>query len=280
MSKPEADRSPLRSHSRLTELLDGPFGVGEVTVTGLKEDIRHPMVLDAHAHSDGQLVYAATGVMVVGSDMGYWVVPPSRALWLAPGIRHWARTSGNVQLRSVMFGGGPGASMLSESCVLAVTPLMREVINVLADRAAGTEMSARDSALTAVLLHELRELPVLPVHLPSLRASQLSVIERHVLEKPHDLISLANWAVKLNVDQRTLHRHFVRQTGMPYRRWLQQAHLLLALEWLADGQKVIDVAAGLGYNSQSAFTVMFRRNLGTTPAAFFSNATASETSAQ
>jgi AraC-like DNA-binding protein len=271
VSKSSTDQSQQRSTSRLTDLLDGPFGAGEITVTGLKEDIRRPIVLDAHTHSDGQLVYAATGVMVVGSDVGYWVVPPTRALWLAPGVRHWARTSGDVRLRSVMFAHGASKPVLSESCVLAVTPLMREVIRVLADRTAGTEMSARDSALTAVLLHELNELPVLPVHLPSLRESRLSVIERHVLAKPHDQISLASWAQKLNVDQRTLHRLFVRQTGMSYRTWLQQAHLLLALEWLADGQKVIDVAAGLGYNSQSAFTVMFRRNLGTTPAAFFSN---------
>ncbi len=83
-----------------------------------------------------------------------------------------------------------------------------------------------------------------------------------MLERPHDYVPLDNWAQKLNVDKRTLHRLFVRQTGMSYRNWLQQAHLLLALEWLADGQKVIDVAAGLGYNSQSAFTVMFRRNRG------------------
>ncbi|KGC20314.1 helix-turn-helix domain protein [Burkholderia gladioli] len=278
MSDSLIDRSQPPRASRLTQLMDGPLGVGEITVTGLKEHLLRPMVLDAHTHPDGQLVYAATGVMVVGSDVGYWVVPPTRALWLSPGVRHWARTSGDVQLRSVMFASDSSAPVLAGSCVLAVTPLMREVINVLADKTTGTEMSARDSALTAVLIHELQELPVLPVHLPSLRESRLSIIERHVLERPHDYVPLDNWAQKLNVDKRTLHRLFVRQTGMSYRNWLQQAHLLLALEWLADGQKVIDVAAGLGYNSQSAFTVMFRRNLGTTPAAFFSNAVSRATS--
>jgi len=107
-------------------------------------------------------------------------------------------------------------------------------------------MSARYSALTAVLIHELQALPILPVHLPSLRESRLSIIERNVLERPRDHVSLDYWAQKLDVDKRTVHRLFVRQTGLSYRNWLQQAHLLLALEWLAVGQKVIDVAAGLG----------------------------------
>jgi len=106
-------------------LLDGPFGAGETTVTGLKAHILRPMVLDAYKHSDGQLVYPATGFTVVGSDVGYWVLPPTRALWLSHGVRHWARTSGNVQLRPVMFVSGSSAPVLAESCVLAVTPLMR-----------------------------------------------------------------------------------------------------------------------------------------------------------
>ena len=38
---------------------------------------------------------------------------------------------------------------------------------------------------------------------------------------------------------------------------------------LAVGEKVIDVALAMGYDSPSAFTSMFKRQLGQTPAAFF-----------
>ena len=47
------------------------------------------------------------------------------------------------------------------------------------------------------------------------------------------------------------------------------ARLLAAMERLAVGDKVIDVALAMGYDSPSAFTSMFKRQLGQTPAAFF-----------
>jgi AraC-like DNA-binding protein len=42
-----------------------------------------------------------------------------------------------------------------------------------------------------------------------------------------------------------------------------------ALELLATGEKVIDVALTLGYESPSAFSTMFRRQFDRTPSQFF-----------
>jgi AraC-like DNA-binding protein len=158
--------------------------------------------------------------------------------------------------------------------VVSVSPLLREVITAMAAHPAGNEMSQRDFALTALLLDELDEVPVLPLHLPSLQDRRLARIEEYVLREAENCLSLSAWADKLHVNQRTLQRLFMKETGMPYRRWLQQAHLLQALEWLAIGRRVIDVATDLGYSSQSAFTFMFKRNLGMPPGAFFSNTAA------
>jgi AraC-like DNA-binding protein len=52
-------------------------------------------------------------------------------------------------------------------------------------------------------------------------------------------------------------------------RWRQHARLLLALEQLAHGEKIIDVALNHGYTSQSAFTAMFRKHFGAAPSAFY-----------
>ncbi|WP_152983966.1 helix-turn-helix domain-containing protein, partial [Stenotrophomonas panacihumi] len=52
-------------------------------------------------------------------------------------------------------------------------------------------------------------------------------------------------------------------------QWRSQARLLRALERLAGGEKVIDVAAALGYDNASAFTRMFRRHFGQAPSRFF-----------
>ena len=68
---------------------------------------------------------------------------------------------------------------------------------------------------------------------------------------------------------RTFHRLFLRETGMRYGHWRQQARLLLALESLARGDKVIDVALEHGYSSQSAFAAMFKKHFNISPSRFF-----------
>jgi AraC-like DNA-binding protein len=65
---------------------------------------------------------------------------------------------------------------------------------------------------------------------------------------------------------------FVLETGMPFGRWREQARLLAAMTWLADGVPVTRVALDVGYASPSAFIAMFKHTLGKTPSRFFERA--------
>lgn len=56
---------------------------------------------------------------------------------------------------------------------------------------------------------------------------------------------------------------------MTFGQWRQQARLMQALERIALGERIIDVAGALGYDSPSAFASMFKRQFGTTPSQFF-----------
>ena len=47
-----------------------------------------------------------------------------------------------------------------------------------------------------------------------------------------------------------MQRLFLRHTGMTFGRWRQQARLLAAMERLARGERVLDVALDLGYESE------------------------------
>lgn len=266
-----SEKSHLAQLSKLRQLSDASLVENIVLVGGESTEYREPQTLSSHEHAEGQLIYATTGIIIVGSKEGYWVAPPTRALWIPPGERHWTRTSGNVQLCSVLLRAPTHAFLPNKSCVLNVSPLLREVITAMAVRPARNGMSHRDFALATLLLDELDEVPVLPLHLPSLKDRRLARIEEEVLREPESCLSLSAWATKLRVNQRTLQRLFLSETGMTYRRWIQQAQLLMALEWLAIGRRIIDVATDLGYSSQSAFTFMFKRNLGMPPGAFFSN---------
>src|SRR5215467_3440278 len=45
-------------------------------------------VLPPHHHERAQLVYGATGMMMVETRQGRWVVPPDRAVWIPAGMEH------------------------------------------------------------------------------------------------------------------------------------------------------------------------------------------------
>ena len=54
-----------------------------------------------HAHSWGQLIYAATGVVTVWTEHGMWVVPPHWAIWAPAGVAHGLRFTGLASLRTL-----------------------------------------------------------------------------------------------------------------------------------------------------------------------------------
>jgi quercetin dioxygenase-like cupin family protein len=53
-------------------------------------------VLAPHAHSWGQLIYAASGVLSVWTEQGSWVAPPHWAVWAPAGVGHAMRFTGTA----------------------------------------------------------------------------------------------------------------------------------------------------------------------------------------
>ncbi|KWV46874.1 AraC family transcriptional regulator [Bradyrhizobium macuxiense] len=222
-----------------------------------------------HAHPRGQLLYAIEGVMIVRSAEGTWVVPPNRAVWLVAGLEHDVRMCGAVKIRTVFVDSRAAPNLSQTSCVFAVSALLRELfvaaMRVPLDYAPETS----DERLMHVLLDQLRELDVLPLHLPLPRDTRLRRICQALVARPDDAATADQWARRLKVTSKTVHRLFSRETGMTFGEWRQQARLLFALERLARGERIVDVALDSGYASQSAFSAMFRKHFGVPPNAFY-----------
>lgn len=226
-------------------------------------------VIPPHAHGKHQLLHALQGVMVVHADAGQWTVPPSRGLWMPAGMTHSLRCIGEVQMRS-LFVQRDAAPQLFDSCqVVGVSALLRELIRAAVQVQPPSPPDSRDARLLRLLLDELHALPVLPLHLPMPTDPRVLAICRRLQLRPDDTSTLADWAAQAAIDAKTIQRLFAAQTGMTFGRWRQQARLLRALELLAGGDKVIDVALALGYDSPSAFATMFRKHFGQTPSQFF-----------
>ncbi|NYT60054.1 helix-turn-helix transcriptional regulator [Alcaligenaceae bacterium] len=239
-----------------------------VLAGSLSRDFADSTILTDHSYETGQIKYALSGIMVVSSTDGHWVVPPTRALWLAPHVRHRVRMLGKVRLRSVFVNPAFSHGLPARSCMLPVSPLFREIIAAVATAGFSAVPSRRIKLLMNLLLEEVSEESGLPLHLPTPKDHRLAIICTHIQEHLDDVKTLNEWSRDLGYDQRTLHRLFMQELGMSFGQWRQQAKLLTALEWLAEGKQVLAVALDLGYQNQSAFTAMFRRNLGLTPSEF------------
>lgn len=239
------------------------------TVATLAKDFPRGHRIEPHRHTCDQLIYARRGVMRVTTSVGIWVVPPERALWMPADHEHAIVCTTAVALRTLYID-NPSVEddlfrKVTGCVVLAVTPLMREIIVALSER---DPHPARDGLL-AVLGTELTMLGSEPLHLPEPNDPRLARIASTLRDAPGDRRSVADWARLVGTSKRTLIRLFQRDVGMNYGEWRRQLCLLTALERLAGGAPVTTLALELGYDSPSAFTASFRRALGTTPSRYF-----------
>lgn len=223
-----------------------------------------------HWHEVTQLLYAISGVMRVITPLGQWIVPPNRGIWVPPGVWHEVLMIGHVEVRSIYVRPDAIGGLPEQCCVLAITPLMRELIlAAISIDYQEQPIPARSQLIAQLLLNEVKTLETLPLQLPMPNDPLLAHIGRALLAAPDDSRTTEDWAAEVGVDARTLQRRFAKATGMTLGDWRRQARLLNALERLALGERVLDVALDCGYSSPSAFSAMFKRQFGIAPSSFF-----------
>lgn len=227
-------------------------------------------VLPMHSHRRNQLLYASTGVITTVTSEGSWVVPPRRALWIPAGIAHEVHMGGPVSTRSAYV--TPEAALaagLPVHCqVIAVSPLLHELMQEAVDLPAEYDLNGRDGRVMALLLEEIRRMPVLPLSAPLPHEKRLAALCRELLEQPSLEVKIDDMARRAGMSRRHFTRTFRDETGMSFTAWRQQACLLAALTRLGDGQPITQVAVDLGYGNSSAFTAAFRRVLGAAPSRY------------
>lgn len=221
-----------------------------------------------HWHARAQFLFAASGTMTVRTPRRGWIVPPSRALWIPAGTVHEIRINSAVEMRSLYIEPAAAGGMWAECVVLEVTSLARELIL----RAGGLPLSydeaGDDGLLMRLLLAEIRRLSVCALDLPLPESAHLARLCEGVLNDLSARRACRTQAADLSISTRTLYRRFLKETGITFARWQQQARLLEAIRRLAEGASVTATALDLGYESTSAFSAMFRRSLGQAPRAF------------
>jgi AraC-like DNA-binding protein len=230
---------------------------------------------DPHDHPWAQLAYCATGMLrvtVAAPGEVTFIVPPSRAVWIAPGARHAVHVLEAAQFRTLYIDASAVPAGWDGCRVIMVSPLLRELIHALDSAPARPLGRGRETLLCTLVLEEIAgaDTQVLGVPMPPADGGdkRLRALCEAVLHSPAQRATLAGWAAEVGASERTMARLFREQLGLSYQQWRQQAILAHALPLLSRGLPVSHVAAASGYASDSAFTAMFKAAMGQPPSQF------------
>ena len=258
---------------------------------------------EPHHHAWAQLAYCATGIVQVtaeqhatGHDQVTYIVPPSRAVWIAPGAQHAITVIESAEFCTLYIDPSVVPAGWSGCRVMVVSALMRELIHALDAPVISPQTAPpappqippltalltaprisplqhlREQMITPLLLNEITHATIqalgVPMPNPQSGDKRLRALCEAVLRTPAERATLAEWAVDIGASERTVARLFRTELGTSFQQWRQQAVLAHALPLLARGTPVSHVAALSGYASDSAFSAMFKAAMGQPPSQF------------
>src|SRR5262249_17235552 len=118
-----------------------------------------------------------------------------------------------------------------------------------------------------------RHIDALPVGQAGWLAGMRDASVGHVLgllhEQPEAAWTLDRLADEAAMSRSTLHERFVHFIGQPPIQYLAQWRMQLAAHRLRDtNAKILEVALGVGYESEAAFSRAFKRAVGVAPGAW------------
>lgn len=218
-----------------------------------------------HQHDRIQLLHTLSGVIHVQTAEGIWVIPPSKGIWIPENKEHSITIFGEVEARGIFVDPFARADFNTQCCVVAIPRLLSELINQAVEIKDDILPHTRNERLLELILDELRFLEEIPFQLPEAQSEVLKEICQNIKADLSIVNNLKNIALQYHLSTKTLSRLFQKELNMSFSVWLRQAKLLQALTDLEMKKPILNIALDLGYESPSAFSYMFKREMGMTP---------------
>lgn len=241
------------------------FETARRPLVGLSRDYPAGFTAELHAHPRAQLLYAVSGVMRIGTPAAAFFVPPSMTLFLPASALHAIRMDGPVAMRALFLRKDAAARAGKGTAVVAVSPLLREVVLAACAEPLDWDRRGRGRWLAELALDEIARATVLPLGLPTPRDPRLLRAVTALRTRPADPRRLEDLADVAGASSRTLARLFRAETGLSFRQWRQQSRMAAAMEALSTGATPTQAAAVAGFAGQPAFGAAFRATFGMTP---------------
>ena len=190
-----------------------------------------------HSHTRAQFLYAASGSMRLTLDVGRWIIPPRRAVWLPASYPHQTGSIGQLDMRTLYIDSDAGLdSAPGVPRMLNVSPLLHELVLRVVDMPIEYDETGQDGQIVRALIGEIDWTPIHPVNLPSLKDKRLQRMERLLLSGPSNPSTLEQWAAKIGTSPRTLTRLIRRETDLTFQAWRDQVRTFVSIPMLTDGK--------------------------------------------
>jgi AraC-like DNA-binding protein/quercetin dioxygenase-like cupin family protein len=244
---------------------------GQATIAGSYCYAGKRLATGWHFHDLHQVEYAVSGLVEVEDISCHYLLPPQQAAWIPAGVAHQSTLHTTVRTISVFFErkllGDPGGRVR----ILAVAPLIRELIigslRWPIEAAQSEPIAHNYFATLAHLIGETLEHEA-PLRLPTcsdpLVAAAMAYTQQNLQSVSIDQVARA-----VGASARTVRRRFETHADLSWRSYLVQARILKAMALLAQPEhSVLDIALDVGFNSLTAFGRAFSTRLGETPSAY------------
>ena len=232
--------------------------------------LREQAQIQLHRHEWAQLVFSSEGAIRVQAGDNTYIVPPSRAVWVAPNVEHTTGAIEQAQLHTLYLAPSLLAGPDWQVCrVIEVSPLLRELALQLDNQPDAAPEPEREKLLSELIINELLRSRTLRLGVALPQDARLRRLCEAMLAEPGLHSSLEDWAASSGASPRTVSRLFRQQLNMSFAQWRSQVLLSHALSMAARKKSMKIIAAELGYASASAFTAMVTRTMGMPPSQFF-----------
>jgi AraC-like DNA-binding protein len=222
-----------------------------------------------HYHDMHQLLYAFEDSVDVEGEAARYKVPHQFAAWIPAGTVH--RTSHNrVRSGSIFFRTDMVAWPVDSLRVVPVSSLMREMI-IYAMR---WPLNGKDDPTSLAYFECFARLCCewisheVTLVLPSCDDPRVNAIASFTRANLAT-VTLHDACRQASMSERSLRRHFHKAMGISWEDYRLRARIYKAIEMLDSSSRPIgEIAAEVGYTSQTAFTKAFKTIMGMGPTAY------------
>jgi AraC-like DNA-binding protein len=217
-----------------------------------------------HAHESGQITFVEQGAASLEAGGRVWTVPAGKLYWIPAGVVHSA-SHGPVHGWLMVVPQELTRHLPDDVCVLKASPLLLAALDRMRSIAPKNAMLA---PLTEIVAQEIasigREAPGLTLpHSPRMHEWALCF-----LANPNVKIGINQAAAAVAMSRRSFTRHFEHEVGLSFALWKRAVIVHHAIERLAQGMSVGDIAYEAGNENVSAFIAMFKASCVSSPRAF------------